>query len=251
MYGNESKKWVSGTGRVLLAYVLLFGQSAWAGQDPKAQDKTSATPKLAANQTGEKQSSAAAAAKMQNHEVEGEASENVRADEKSSGDGSHEGIKVHGHWTIEVRNPDGTLATHREFENSYQQGSALPGILSRKSSVGYWEIWLGGSPNICGTGSPGAPCQIYEPGAGLGINTLVESESGYGLVLSGTVTAINPGSLSLVATYLGSCPPTSPASPPCPGINQGYGPVTVTTLSTPIQVSAGQTVAVTVNISFS
>jgi Na+-transporting methylmalonyl-CoA/oxaloacetate decarboxylase gamma subunit len=32
--------------------------------------------------------------------------------------GTHEGIKVHGHWTIEVKNPDGKLVTHREFENS-------------------------------------------------------------------------------------------------------------------------------------
>jgi hypothetical protein len=32
--------------------------------------------------------------------------------------GQSEGIKVHGHWTVEVRNPDGKLVTHREFENS-------------------------------------------------------------------------------------------------------------------------------------
>ena len=34
------------------------------------------------------------------------------AEEKSSGDGKHEGIKVHGHWTIEVRNPNGTLFSY-------------------------------------------------------------------------------------------------------------------------------------------
>ena len=32
--------------------------------------------------------------------------------------GPAEGIKVHGHWTIEVRDPDGTLVTHREFEKA-------------------------------------------------------------------------------------------------------------------------------------
>ena len=31
--------------------------------------------------------------------------------------GTQEGIKVHGHWTIEVRNPDGKVVTHTEFEN--------------------------------------------------------------------------------------------------------------------------------------
>ena len=29
-----------------------------------------------------------------------------------------EGIKIHGHWVIDVRNPDGTLAAHRDFHNS-------------------------------------------------------------------------------------------------------------------------------------
>lgn len=55
--------------------------------------------------------------------------------------GQHEGIKVHGHWVIEVKNPDGSLAKRVEFENSlvtptnYPQASltgsqALVGVLS-------------------------------------------------------------------------------------------------------------------------
>jgi hypothetical protein len=39
--------------------------------------------------------------------------------------GAREGIKVHGHWTIEIRNPDGTLASRSEFENSLQGGETL------------------------------------------------------------------------------------------------------------------------------
>jgi len=35
--------------------------------------------------------------------------------------GEHEGIKVHGHWTIEVKNPDGKLVSHTEFENALVQ----------------------------------------------------------------------------------------------------------------------------------
>ena len=31
--------------------------------------------------------------------------------------GMGEGIKVHGRWTIEVRNPDGSLASRHEFQN--------------------------------------------------------------------------------------------------------------------------------------
>ena len=30
-----------------------------------------------------------------------------------SGQGPREGVKVHGHWVINVKNPDGTLAQHR------------------------------------------------------------------------------------------------------------------------------------------
>ena len=37
---------------------------------------------------------------------------------RDSAGGRHEGIKVHGHWVIDVRNPDGSLAQHRDFENA-------------------------------------------------------------------------------------------------------------------------------------
>src|SRR5579862_760999 len=36
--------------------------------------------------------------------------------------GPSEGIKVHGHWTIDVRNPDGSLSSHSEFDNHLSAG---------------------------------------------------------------------------------------------------------------------------------
>ena len=39
----------------------------------------------------------------------------------------HEGIKVHGHWVIDVRNLDGKLVTHREFENALVVGTGVSG----------------------------------------------------------------------------------------------------------------------------
>jgi hypothetical protein len=39
-------------------------------------------------------------------------------EEKPAAKSPQEGIKVHGHWTIEVRNPDGSVQKHVEFENS-------------------------------------------------------------------------------------------------------------------------------------
>src|SRR6476660_2101480 len=48
----------------------------------------------------------------------------TRSTAAESSGGPKEGIKVHGHWTIDVRNADGTLATHREFENALQISGA-------------------------------------------------------------------------------------------------------------------------------
>jgi hypothetical protein len=63
--------------------------------------------------------------------------------------GTHEGVKVHGHWMIEVRSSDGKLISHTEFENSltttgtgvlngFLLGSEVPGgytvVLSNNGS---------------------------------------------------------------------------------------------------------------------
>ena len=47
-----------------------------------------------------------------------------------------EGIKVHGHWTIDIRNPDGTLAQHHEFEN------ALIGAVQAVIRVNRTSSWI-------------------------------------------------------------------------------------------------------------
>ena len=43
--------------------------------------------------------------------------------------GPREGIKVHGHWTIVVKNPDGTVAQRREFDNDLAGDSARTGLI--------------------------------------------------------------------------------------------------------------------------
>jgi hypothetical protein len=61
--------------------------------------------------------------------------------------GTHEGIKVHGYWTIDVRNPDGKVTAHREFENAVQGGgqSFLGGALGAEYSPGGMAIALNGA----------------------------------------------------------------------------------------------------------
>ena len=51
---------------------------------------------------------------------------------------------LHGHWVIEVKNPDGKLASHTEFENSLQPSGAdaLTGLVSGQYVSGGFQIVL-------------------------------------------------------------------------------------------------------------
>jgi len=113
---------------------------------------------------------------------------------QSAPQGRHEGITVHGHWTIEVRNPDGTLASRRAFDNELiNSGSTLLGnLLAGTVAPGGWELILAGTnptqvpasqPNPCGTGAFGLgggavtfipnpgfnACGLFEAGTSVGV----------------------------------------------------------------------------------
>ena len=58
-----------------------------------------------------------------------------------------EGLKVHGHWTIDVKNADGSLASHNEFENALVTGGAsgaavLAQRLTHDVREMYWTVLL-------------------------------------------------------------------------------------------------------------
>jgi hypothetical protein len=61
--------------------------------------------------------------------------------------GGSEGIKVNGYWTIEVKNPDGTIASHTEFENALQASGmlGLAALLAGNSASGGLGIMLNGA----------------------------------------------------------------------------------------------------------
>jgi hypothetical protein len=82
----------------------------------------------------------------------------VATAEKSSG-GQHEGIKVHGHWTITIRKEDGSVASRHEFENELVNPLQLLRLLARETSMGRWEVEVGGTPQPCGLTTAGA-CSI-------------------------------------------------------------------------------------------
>jgi hypothetical protein len=181
--------------------------------------------------------------------------------------GTHEGIKVHGHWTIETRNPDGKVVTHREFENSlYPPQTTLANLLIGQVSFGSWMVETATDSNAntgpCGNGTgDNTLCKLVQSGSGLAaanttgnyFQTLQVTAPGSTVVqLTGTATALLNGQIGYVRTRTISCLPTiSPSTCFVSAGGQQATPVlTTATLSTPVPVSAGQTIAVTVVISF-
>jgi hypothetical protein len=61
-----------------------------------------------------------------------------------SGSGS-EGIKVHGDWTVEVTNPDGSLARKIQFSNDITQWGfgVLAMLMTHDQSIADRRIWFG------------------------------------------------------------------------------------------------------------
>jgi len=167
--------------------------------------------------------------------------------------GQREGVTVHGHWTIEVRNPDGKVVTHREFENALNAqtgGPLLTALLLGQNSPGAWAVGVGPNTGVCNnpsqlvlsftsTGTGALPiCSLAVAGdqyfeactdangcfstapAGLTAPTAVLSPSGVAtLTLSGQMTVEASGSIGDVTTMLMTCsttvaPAACPTTPP-------------------------------------
>jgi len=196
----------------------------------------------------------------------------------SSGKPGKEGIKVHGQWVINVKNPDGTLAKHLEFENSLADG----GYYLLTLMAGYvvpraYAIRLSGNPCIQMVNNINTPrgCEIVtDPTIGFVDGDCVNAECFYGLVttfnvsgngpfsmvLAGSVTVPANGIISSVQTIDIDCGYASNAaliqqSPAaCNASISGAPFQTLTSFSgppLPVPVTAGQNIQVTVTISFS
>ncbi|MGA8011336.1 MAG: hypothetical protein WB949_02810 [Candidatus Acidiferrales bacterium] len=198
--------------------------------------------------------------------------------------GQSEGIKVHGHWTIEVKNPDGSVSTHREFENSIMQiGPELLGdIFGRVFTVGSIAIQLcnTSATTLSASGCLGAsPLTLTETGSGLsnGCTTcyavlVTPTPSRSGFSITGTVTnapaiAINAVESDIYACYTAdaqgafvinstfspaSCFAAAPVSGStnAPGNHANLEAFTATAVSPAVMVTSGQSVSVTVQFSF-
>jgi hypothetical protein len=167
---------------------------------------------------------------------------------------AREGITVHGHWVIDVRNPDGTLASHSDFENALTPNGAavLAMFLSREATaIVEWVIELVPNGSIGApfgrTGGSNIPAHIYEAAAGplAGapnlFGTLTVARQNSTVVLKGTATAATAGEVVSVRTALTL------------DIHGSHTPYDFsgTVLANPVSLSAGQIIQVTVAISFS
>lgn len=187
--------------------------------------------------------------------------------QKQSPKGQEEGVNVHGHWTIEIRNPDGSLAGRHEFENYLAPvgKKLLTAILTRTGTMMQWDV------RLIATGPSCSPvltnisyCALEEPIPGksddgtsfYNLKVSIPS-SGDRLSLSGSAQISGTGQIYQVSTgvwyctpdhALGSCPPlltVVPGTPPPAG-----GDFTIAN-PPPINVQPGQTLLITVSFTFS
>jgi len=196
--------------------------------------------------------------------------EGASAGEAASGQaaGPVEGIKVHGHWTIEVRDPDGTLVERREFDNAIVSNGEefLTQLLARSQSLGNWQIRASCPVSAVCVDSdtdPVTACLIVELGDPMALDDYIfetlsvgttASPPDYSLNLSGYLTAQLDGAIAAVETIVLYCG-SDTAPDDCVGAGvpprEGMSNVTGTTLPSPVPVLTGQQVLVSVVISFS
>lgn len=198
--------------------------------------------------------------------------------------GLNQSLKMHGHWVIDIKNPDGTLAHHHEFENSiqYDGQNYLIGLMSGYGAAGPWEIYFTStgavaSTSPCNTGAYPYCAIVFsttaQPGSfvcgGLytcatGLTITPTFGVGPTLKLSGSIAATQAGSIGFVGTGMSACGgaagpsgyPTAistitPTACYTSTTTSFGGTATSTTLASPIPVASGQIIQVTVTLSLS
>jgi hypothetical protein len=141
--------------------------------------------------------------------------------------GQKEGIKVHGHWTIDVHNPDGTLVSHHEIDNSLASAgqAILPRVLGNFVKFGELGIKLFGLDSAhepCDGGPVGGPfpCSIETPtslGTGtdvfktMTVNVPFDSNDPLvdKLVVSGNAQVIRDSTIGSLSLQFSACSATA------------------------------------------
>ena len=177
-------------------------------------------------------------------------------------------IQVHGRWTIEVADPDGSVVGVSEIDNALVSVGKqhLAKLLARTQSVGDWQVLLtpgssgGTSPCVDASGAA-AGCTIYEgtppvsgPHTFTGLTVDAPAGSIAKTVLSGTATAGADGVIGQVLTSMRVCDSTvAPAGATAvtcgTPLFTGFSGTTLSA-SDVVSVVAGQSINVTVVYTF-
>lgn len=177
------------------------------------------------------------------------------------------GIGIYGNWTIDVYNPDGTLATSRDFKNGLTSTAPryIGQLFGHGVTPGIWRITLG-TENLIGTGPCGSrlglptSCVIAEA-----TDANAESATVFNnlevtvpdddtvpilpLKLTGHATVTSDSRIEEVNTFIRMCN-SSVSTDEC--VSEGNGDVKpfASTSIDRIEVTAGQIVQVKVEYSF-
>jgi hypothetical protein len=198
--------------------------------------------------------------------------------------GSHQGVAVHGHWVIDVKNPDGSLAHHYDFENALQStgqhmltflltGQFVPSdyMIFLNPPVGQQPICSGpGLISQCGlidvASIPPAVEQcdlafgtVCQSGLVIGYTAAGANQLFTSMTLAGSFTATQLGQIGTVDTVFGGCSAqaySSLSNATCVAFNtpatQNYFTGILTQAQPPvITVFPNQIVVVTVTITLS
>ena len=256
----------------LSAGALVYGQSAVPGPDTSAS--VSRVGGVPANRPAVKSTGAPKSA----------VPEPSPAFEDAGG-GIHQGLHLHGHWVIDVKNPDGTIAEHRDFENAIASDGQgyLVGLLSGYLVPGDFMIVLettgSASPCLATLSACGIVrslstypaleyCSNYLCATGLTVTPSFGS-GGFGgpfsLVLAGSITANQAGSIGLVYSSMSTCANTGYTSTTNPSSVETGSPASCVTQTSPqpwygtlssatimpVNVVKNQIIQVSVTITFS
>jgi hypothetical protein len=167
---------------------------------------------------------------------------------------------VQGSWSIEVRDPDGSLVERRDFDNELIGNELLAELLAGDLTAGPLAIQVLGDPQPCNDdANQESTCFIYEPIRSVNnsheFNTLNVSIPDSGdneddIVLGGNFTAGNTSDIDQIRTRLATCEVGTAPDQCNPQVIGGLELTSKLFLDNPISVQQGQQVNVTVVISF-
>lgn len=161
-------------------------------------------------------------------------------------------VAVHGDWTIDVYNPDGTLDRHLEFSNDLTAvgADALASLAAGKVVAQTWSVSVDSATDVppCPASSPDTACRVGND------NAAVATQPG-AILLTASQTATRSGQIGAVFTTLvtATCDPGGCfAGPPAGSRTYNFTSTDIVDPATGGEyvIAEGQTFDITVEISF-